>query len=276
MTGADRHSSSAAPAPPRMQPSSARPTGPSMIRRFFARLIPGQGPAKTRASMGPTRTRSASARSRAARKTSSASCSKPASRPSSSAAPCAICCSGSRRRTSTSRPTRRRNRSSRCSGAPSSSAAAFGWSTCSRAPETIEVSTFRARQTGDDAADEHGRLLSDNVFGSQARRRAAPRFHHQRALLRSGHRGSLGLCRRRRRRQGAAHAADRRPGHALSRRPGAHAARRAPRGQARHRPSKRRPPRRSPSWRRCCTTFRRRACSTKWKSCCCRATRWNR
>jgi poly(A) polymerase len=28
-------------------------------------------------------------------------------------------------------------------------------------PETIEVSTFRARQTGDDAADEHGRLLSD-------------------------------------------------------------------------------------------------------------------
>ncbi len=35
-------------------------------------------------------------------------------------------------------------------------------------PETIEVSTFRARQTGDDASDEHGRLLSDNVFGSQA------------------------------------------------------------------------------------------------------------
>ena len=35
-------------------------------------------------------------------------------------------------------------------------------------PETIEVSTFRSRQTGDDAADEHGRLLSDNVFGSQA------------------------------------------------------------------------------------------------------------
>jgi poly(A) polymerase len=35
-------------------------------------------------------------------------------------------------------------------------------------PETVEVSTFRARQTGDDAADEHGRLLSDNVFGTQA------------------------------------------------------------------------------------------------------------
>ena len=36
------------------------------------------------------------------------------------------------------------------------------------APETIEVSTFRAAQTGDDATDEHGRLLSDNVYGSQA------------------------------------------------------------------------------------------------------------
>jgi poly(A) polymerase len=35
-------------------------------------------------------------------------------------------------------------------------------------PETIEVSTFRGRQTGDDAADEHGRLLHDNVFGEQA------------------------------------------------------------------------------------------------------------
>jgi poly(A) polymerase len=35
-------------------------------------------------------------------------------------------------------------------------------------PETVEVSTFRARQAGEDAADEHGRLLSDNVFGSQA------------------------------------------------------------------------------------------------------------
>jgi poly(A) polymerase len=34
--------------------------------------------------------------------------------------------------------------------------------------ETIEVSTFRAAQTGDDATDEHGRLLSDNVYGTQA------------------------------------------------------------------------------------------------------------
>ncbi len=35
------------------------------------------------------------------------------------------------------------------------------------AGDTIEVSTFRAPQ-GDDAADEHGRLLSDNVYGTQA------------------------------------------------------------------------------------------------------------
>ncbi|HEX4884272.1 MAG TPA: polynucleotide adenylyltransferase PcnB [Casimicrobiaceae bacterium] len=35
------------------------------------------------------------------------------------------------------------------------------------AGEVIEVSTFRAAQ-GDDAADEHGRLISDNVYGSQA------------------------------------------------------------------------------------------------------------
>ena len=33
--------------------------------------------------------------------------------------------------------------------------------------ETLEVSTFRAPQ-GDEAADEHGRLLSDNVYGTQA------------------------------------------------------------------------------------------------------------
>jgi len=35
-------------------------------------------------------------------------------------------------------------------------------------PEPVEVSTFRAAQTRDDATDEHGRLISDNVYGSQA------------------------------------------------------------------------------------------------------------
>jgi poly(A) polymerase len=34
--------------------------------------------------------------------------------------------------------------------------------------ETIEVATFRGAQTGDDATDEHGRLISDNVYGTQA------------------------------------------------------------------------------------------------------------
>jgi poly(A) polymerase len=34
--------------------------------------------------------------------------------------------------------------------------------------ETLEVATFRAAQTGEDATDEHGRLLSDNVYGTQA------------------------------------------------------------------------------------------------------------
>ncbi|HJV27212.1 MAG TPA: polynucleotide adenylyltransferase PcnB [Aromatoleum sp.] len=36
-------------------------------------------------------------------------------------------------------------------------------------PETIEVSTFRANQAAEDAVtDEHGRVLHDNVYGSQA------------------------------------------------------------------------------------------------------------
>src|SRR2546428_9106098 len=34
--------------------------------------------------------------------------------------------------------------------------------------ETIEVATFRAAQTGNDATDEHGRLITDNVYGTQA------------------------------------------------------------------------------------------------------------
>ncbi len=35
-------------------------------------------------------------------------------------------------------------------------------------PETIEVSTFRASQSEDANTDEHGRILADNVWGSQA------------------------------------------------------------------------------------------------------------
>ena len=41
-----------------------------------------------------------------------------------------------------------------------------------RGSETVEVSTFRG-QSEDTTADEHGRLLSDNVFGSQPEDAAA-------------------------------------------------------------------------------------------------------
>ncbi|MDR0250804.1 MAG: polynucleotide adenylyltransferase PcnB [Burkholderiales bacterium] len=34
--------------------------------------------------------------------------------------------------------------------------------------DVIEVSTFRSVQTNEDATDEHGRLISDNVYGTQA------------------------------------------------------------------------------------------------------------
>ncbi len=34
--------------------------------------------------------------------------------------------------------------------------------------EVLEVSTFRAPQNAEDSTDEHGRLLSDNVYGTQA------------------------------------------------------------------------------------------------------------
>jgi poly(A) polymerase len=34
--------------------------------------------------------------------------------------------------------------------------------------EVVEVSTFRAANAGGDATDEHGRLISDNVYGTQA------------------------------------------------------------------------------------------------------------
>ena len=100
-------------------------------------------------------------------------------------------------------------------------------------PETIEVSTFRAR------ADRRRRIRRARppVVRQRLRlaggRRAAPRLHLQRPVLRPGERGSLGLRRRRARRPGSAHAPDRRPRHALSRRPRPHAARRAPRGEAR-------------------------------------------
>ena len=159
---------------------------PSMIRRLLARLLPGRRAHDPRV-YGPDRASGAPRPAlAAARRTSRASCRRRASRPSSSAARSATCCSASSPRISTSRPTRRRSRSSRCSAARSSSAAASGSCTCTSGTEVIEVSTFRAAQTGDDATDEHGRLLSDNVYGSQAEDARAARLHDQRALFRSG------------------------------------------------------------------------------------------
>ena len=100
--------------------------------------------------------------------------------------------------------------------------------------ETIEVSTFRAAQ-GDDAADEHGRLLSDNVYGSHAEDAARRDFTINALYFDPADRRSLGLRRRRGRPSRAAPEAHRPAGDALPRGSGAHAARGAPRREARHR-----------------------------------------
>ena len=120
--------------------------------------------------------------------------------------------------------------------------------------EVLEVSTFRAAQTGDDATDEHGRLLSDNVYGSQAQDAARRDFTINALVFRSGERGDLGLRRRRARRARAAVAADRTAGHALPRGPGADAARRpaSPRKSAWRSTPRPRP--RSPGWPASCRT----------------------
>ena len=82
----------------------------------------------------------------------------------------------------------------------------------------------RARRPGNDrgvdlprTADRRRRLRRARPAAARqrvrlaGRGRAAPRLHLQRAVLRPGQRGSLGLRRRRARRAGAAHAPDRRP-----------------------------------------------------------------
>ena len=108
---------------------------------------------------------------------------------------------------------------------------------CLCGPETVEVSTFRGPAANDAAdathKDEHGRLLRDNVFGTQeedAIRRdftVNALFYDPTYPARSSTITAAGrICRRR-----SAH--DRRPGAALSRGPGAHAARGAARGKAR-------------------------------------------
>ena len=104
----------------------------------------------------------------AARARSRAGCRRPASRRSSSAARCATSCSASSPRTSTSPPTRGPKQVKPLFRRAFIIGRRFRLVHVHAGTETIEVSTFRAAQTGDDATDEHGRLLSDNVYGSQA------------------------------------------------------------------------------------------------------------
>ena len=93
------------------------------------------------------------------------------------------------------------------------------------AREVLEVSTFRAAQTGEDATDEHGRLLSDNVYGSQAEDAARRDFTINALYFDPAteeiwdYVGGVADVAR------APAEADRPAGHALPRGPGAHAAR---------------------------------------------------
>ena len=157
-----------------------------MIRRLLARLIPGRptrDPRIYRADAASGAPRPGAAR-RARR--SPTSCRRPASRRSSSAAPCATCCSASTPKdfdiatNATPEQVKPLFRRAFIIGRR------FRLVHVHVGAEVLEVSTFRAAQTGEDATDEHGRLLSDNVYGTQARGRGAPRLHDQRAVLRSG------------------------------------------------------------------------------------------
>ena len=62
----------------------------------------------------------------------------------------------------------RRSRSSRSSAARSSSAAASGWSTSTPAPRCSKCPRSARRRRREESTDEHGRLISDNVYGTQA------------------------------------------------------------------------------------------------------------
>ena len=108
--------------------------------------------------------------------------------------------------------------------------------------EVIEVSTFRAAQTGDDATDEHGRLLSDNVYGTQAEDAARRDFTINALYFDPADETIWDFVGGDDRRPRAPHEADRPAGHPLPRGPGADAARRAPRREARTSRSIRRPP----------------------------------
>ena len=131
-------------------------------------------------------------------------------------------------------------------------------------PETVEVSTFRAADPPKTAEkDEHGRVLRDNVFGTQeedARRRdfTVNALYYDPATeeVVDFHGGLADLKKRVMRVIGD-------PGDALPRGSGAHAARGAPGGEARP-DARRRDARADPrAWRRSWSACRRRACSTR-------------
>ena len=148
-----------------------RPISPHprpMIRRLLARLMPGR-PTTRPAHLRPRRA-SGAPRPVVARRArrSPRSCRRPGSRRSSSAARCATCCSASTPKDfdiatdATPEQVKPLFRRAFIIGRR------FRLVHVHVGAEVIEVSTFRAAQTGDDATDEHGRLLSDNVYGSQA------------------------------------------------------------------------------------------------------------
>ena len=190
-----------------------------------------------------TRARSAAARGAPAR-----SCSARATRPSWWAARCATCCSAACPRTSTSPPAPRPRRCARSSAARASSGGASRSCTCCAARtwwrSRPSARTF-TREPDDDNTDEHGRMLSDNVFGTQAED-ALRRDFTVNALFYDPVKeevwdyvhGVKDLQAKKLVMIGDA-------GDALPRGPGAHAARRAPRREARARRSTRRPRRRS-------------------------------
>ena len=138
-------------------------------------------------------------------------------------------------------------------------------------PETIEVSTFRARQTGDDAADEHGRLLSDNVFGSQAEDALRRDFTINALYFDPAteevwdYVGGVADVRARRMRLIGDPVTRYREDPVRMLR----AARLAAKLGLTIEKKTAAP---IPSSRRCSRTCRRRGCSTRWKSCCCPAT----
>ena len=149
--------------------------------------------------------------------------------------------------------------------------------------EVIEVSTFRAMLAAADAEQVSGNEKTSRKragrqeprrrrrgpraarqrLGPADRGRRAARLHRQRDVLRPGARDRRRLPRRHQGREEEAAAHDRRPGRALPRGPGADHPRRPLRGQARLRDRGRRRARRSRRWRRCSTTCRSRAPSTR-------------